>query len=79
MNWDGGVPLMPILEIKKFTVSFKKSCLGVPLMAQKKQIQIGTMSVQIQSLALLRGLRIGVAMSCGVGLRCGSDPLLLWL
>ena len=48
-------------------------------MAQKKQIQIGTMSVQIQSLALLRGLRIGVAMSCGVGLRCGSDPLLLCL
>jgi len=22
---------------------------------------------------------VGVAMSCGVGRRCGSDPVLLWL
>ena len=28
---------------------------------------------------LLSGLWIGVAMSCGVGRRCGSDPVLLWL
>ena len=25
------------------------------------------------------GLRIHVAVSCGVGCRCGSDPMLLWL
>ena len=35
--------------------------------------------MQVQSLALLSGLRIGVALSCGVGRRCGSDPKLLWL
>ena len=33
----------------------------------------------VQSLASLSGLRIGLAMSCGVGRRCGSDPVLLWL
>ena len=35
----------------------------------------------IQSLASLSGLRIHVAVSCGVGHRHGSDPalLLLWL
>ena len=25
------------------------------------------------------GYGSGVAMTCGVGLRCGSDPVLLWL
>ena len=34
---------------------------------------------QVQSLALLSELRICIAMSCGVGHRCGSDPALLWL
>ena len=37
------------------------------------------MRFRVQSLALLSGLRIGVAMSCGVGRRHGSDPTLLWL
>ena len=32
-----------------------------------------------QSLALLSGLSFGVAVSCGVGRRRGSDPALLWL
>ena len=31
---------------------------GVPIMAQWKQIQLGTMRLQVQSLALLTGLRI---------------------
>ena len=36
--------------------------------------------MQVRSLALLSGLRIpGVAMSCGVGCRLGSDTVLLWL
>ena len=35
--------------------------------------------VQVRSLASLSGLRIGIAMSCGVGHRCSSDPMLLWL
>ena len=33
------------------------------------------MMMQVQSLALLGG----VAVSCGVGHRCGSDPAFLWL
>ena len=33
----------------------------------------------IQSLASLSGLRMSVALSCGVGCRCGLDPALLWL
>ena len=35
--------------------------------------------MQVQSLASLSGLRIGVAVSCGEGHRHGSDLELLWL
>ena len=24
------------------------------------------------------GLTLGIAVSCGIGCRCGSDPVLLW-
>ena len=34
---------------------------------------------RVQSLDLLSGLRSGIAMSCDVGCRRGSDPSLLWL
>ena len=37
------------------------------------------MRMRVQSLASLTGLRIGIAMSCGVGRRLGSDLALLWL
>ena len=37
------------------------------------------MRMCVQSLALLSGLRICVAMSCGVGRRCSLGPVLLWL
>ena len=37
------------------------------------------MRLQVRSLALLSGLGSGVAVTCGVGQRCGSDPTLLWL
>ena len=33
--------------------------------------------MRVQSLASLSGLRIRIAASCGVGHRCGSDPVLL--
>ena len=29
--------------------------------------------------SLLSGLRIQLALSCGVGRSCGADPTLLWL
>ena len=37
------------------------------------------MRLRVQSLALLSGLRIHVAVISGVGCRRGSDPALLWL
>src|SRR5512135_1808292 len=37
------------------------------------------MSLRVRPLASLSGLSSGVAMSCGVGCRRGSDPALLWL
>ena len=37
------------------------------------------MRMQLHSLASLSGLGSGVAVSCGVGRRCGSHPMLLWL
>ena len=37
------------------------------------------MRTQVRSLALLSGLRSSVALSCGVGQRCSSDPVMLWL
>ena len=40
---------------------------------------VAPMMLQVWSLALLGGLRIGIAMSCGVGRRRSLDPTLLWL
>ena len=57
----------------------KKYVGGVAVMAQWKQIWLVCMRMQVRSLALLSGLRIGIAMSCGVGRRSSSDPVLLWL
>ena len=37
------------------------------------------MKIWVRSLALLSGEGSGVAVSCGVGCRHGSDPELLWL
>ena len=45
---------------------------------QWKRIWLGTMRLQVQSLASLSGLR-SVAVSCGIGRRHGSDHAFLWL
>ena len=37
------------------------------------------MRMQIWFLALLSGLGSNISVSCGVGRRCGLDPMLLWL
>ena len=42
-------------------------------MVQQKRIRLGTMRLRVRSLALLSGLGSGVAMSCGIGQRRGSD------
>ena len=39
-------------------------------MAQMKQIQIASMRIQVQSLALLSGRKSRIAVTCGVGRRC---------
>ena len=38
--------------------SLKKEILGVPTVAQQKQIQLGTMRLQVRFLVSLNGLRI---------------------
>ena len=49
-------------------------------MVQWEQIRLGTIRLQVPSLASLSGLnRSRVAMSCGIGHRYGSDLALLWL
>ena len=48
-------------------------------MAQQKWIWLASMRTQVQSLALLNGLRISVAVSCGIGHSWSWDPVLLWL
>ena len=53
--------------------------LGVPIVMQRKRIRLGTMRFRVRSLALFGGSGSGVAMSYGVGRRCGLDPTLLWL
>ena len=49
------------------------------MVVQWKRIRLVTMRLGVQSLASLSGLRSGLAVSCGVGRRCNSDPALLWL
>ena len=48
-------------------------------MAQRKQIQLGTMRCRVQSLASLKELRSGVAVSYDIGCRHHLNPMLLWL
>ena len=48
-------------------------------MVQWKRVRLASVRTQVQSLALLSGLRIGVAVSCAVGCRLGSDLALPWL
>ena len=50
---------------------------GVPIVAQGKQIWLA--SKRFDPWPCSVGWRSGIAMSSGVGHRCGSDPALLWL
>ena len=56
----------------KLKLKLKNKEIGVPLMAQWKQIQLRTMRLQVQSLALLSGSRIW----CCCELWCRSQ---MWL
>ena len=59
--------------------SLERGELGLPFMAQWKQIRLVSMRMQIWSLASLSGLRIRHYVSWSVGGRRGSDLALLWL
>ena len=54
------------------------SALGVPVMAQRLVNRTSSMRMWVRSLALLSGLRICIAVGCGLGRKCSSDPSLLW-
>ena len=53
--------------------------MGVPVVVQRKQIRLASVRMQVRSLTCLSGSGSGVAVSCGVGPRLGSDLALLWL
>ena len=61
--------------LPSFGIYHKKSQ-GVPL--SRHESDLASMRTQVQSLALLSGLRIGVAVSRAVRHRGGSDLTLLW-
>ena len=63
----------PIIFYRFLKIKF----LEVPIVVQQKQIQLGTMRLQVQSLDSLSGS--GVAMSYGEGRRHSSELALLWL
>ena len=48
-------------------------------MVQQKRIRLGTMDCGFNPWPRSGGWGSGIAMSCGVGHRCGSDLVLLWL
>ena len=52
--------------------------LGVPIVSQQKQTHEVSMRTWVLSLPLLSGLRIGIAMSCGVGHSCTDEALILY-
>ena len=58
-------------------ILLQKLFLEFPLWLSRLRTQLVSMRMRVQSLASLIGLSL--AVSCGVGSRCGSDLLLLWL
>ena len=61
------IAILPMTEfsiiILVFLLALKMGKSGVPIMAQKKCIQLGAMRLQVQSLASLSGLSIWLAMA----------------
>ena len=59
---------------------FKKQNKGVPIVAQQKGIQLGTMRLSVRFLASLSGLRIWHCheLWCRLKVRLGSGVAMLW-
>ena len=71
---------LPMQHCKSTILKLKKKKInGIPIVTQRVEDPMLSLRMQVQSLALLSGLSIRCCMSCGVGWRCGSDPVLLWL
>ena len=64
-------------EGDKIFDQLKKSICRLPVMAQWKNIELGTVRLRVGSLASTLGERLTV--SCNVGRRHSLDPALLWL
>ena len=60
-------------------MNIKNIKLGVPVIAQRKQIQLGTMRLWFDPWPRLAGQGYSVPVSCGAGCRSSLDPALLWL
>ena len=56
-----------------------RTAFGVRVIAQWKPIRLGTIRLQIRSLASLSGLRIRRCRELWCRSRCGLDLVLLWL
>ena len=72
--WYMHIPQADPLSSVAIAGLFKLGPEGVPVVAQWKQIQLGTMRSWVQSLTLLGGLRIGHCcdLSCRSQMRLGS-------
>ena len=63
---------------KTHEIQDKNRYTEVPVVAQRKQIRLVPMRIQVQALPSLSGSGgSSVAMSCGIGCRCSLDPVLL--
>ena len=58
---------------------FKGGKGGFPTVVQQKWIWLASMRIRVQSLASLSVWGSGIAVTCGVDCRHGSDPVWLWL
>ena len=57
----------------------KGDLLEFPLWLSWLRTQLVSIRMQVRSLASHSGLRISIAVSCGIGHRRSSDPVSLWL
>ena len=71
------IPIRTAIAKKKKTFK-NKHLKGVRTVAQRKQIQLVSMRMQVRFLAFSMGEGSGITLTCGVGQRHGSDPVLLW-
>ena len=60
-------------------IFIKNAASEVPVLAQQKGIQLGTMRLRVRTLPSLSGLRIRCCRELWYRLQTGLDPALLWL